>query len=143
MLKKLVFGLCIFCCSESFADDKDLKYAEALEKSQKEEKPLVVLISAKWCSSCSTMKSEVLEPMKKDGVFKDAVVTVVDVDENPELVKKLYIVSEETKQPITTLPQVVVFSTKKNNPKKYSWGAGRQSRPRIVELLERAFKNGK
>lgn len=141
MLKKIVLGLFFGCVAMvSYADETiNLKYAEAFEKSKNEGKPLVVLISAKWCPHCVTMKSETVEPMKKDGSLKDAIVTIVDVDDEPELVKSLYIINEKTKEKITSIPQIMVFTPpQQQEPKKYGL-VGRQGQTRVLELLKKVL----
>ena len=140
MVKKIVFGLFLSCASIIYADDKDLNYTEAFEKSKKENKPLVVLISAKWCPSCVTMKSDTIEPMKKDGSFKNVVVTVVDVDVDKALVEELYTINDKTKKQIKSIPQIVIFSSPKDEPKQFGL-IGLQKKSRVLELLRKICGN--
>ncbi len=106
-----------------------LEYEDALKKAQAEEKPLLILVGAKWCASCQIMKRDTIEPMKKAGELDNIVVTMVDKDKQPELAEKLM------KGP--TLPQVVLFSNRTGVWKRYSL-TGMQSQNRMVELLARA-----
>lgn len=139
MLKRLAFGLFLLGSSFAHADDTDLKYAEAYAKAEKEKKPLVVLIGAEWCASCKTMKSETIVEMKKEDDFKEVVFTVVDVDNiDGEILEGLLIVDEKTKQKIRTYPQIVVFNKRDDAWKKFGL-PGRQSRPRVLELLKKAM----
>jgi len=143
MLKKIVLSLFFSCATVvSYADEPSiLKYADAFEKAKKEEKPLVVLISAKWCPSCVEMKSGTVEPMNKNGSLKDVVVTIVDVDDEPELVKELYIIDEKTKKQVTVLPQIMVFTPPEQpEPKRFGL-VGRQGPLRVLELLKKVLKN--
>jgi len=136
MFKKIVLGFVLSYSSMAYAGNTELKYADALEKAQKEKKPLVVLIGAKWCPGCVAMKRETIEPMKKDDSFKEVVFVAVDVDDEPDLVQELYIVDEKTKTRIRNIPQIMIFSMKKEDEKKYGL-IGKQSKNRVLELLKK------
>ncbi len=109
--------------------NKPLDYEDAFAKAQKEKKPLLVLVGARWCASCQIMKRETIEPMKESGELKNVVLTVVDKDARPELAEQL--------MKGETLPQVVVFSRRAGGWKRFSL-TGMQSRGRMAELLGRA-----
>lgn len=109
--------------------ESSLNYEEAFAKAEKEKKPLLILVGARWCASCQVMKRDTLEPMKESGDLKDVVVALIDKDERPELAEQL--------MRGETLPQVVVFSQNSGNWKRFSL-TGMQSKSRIAELLERA-----
>ncbi|GAB5407070.1 MAG: hypothetical protein Aurels2KO_53010 [Aureliella sp.] len=106
-----------------------LKYEDALKKSQKEKKPLLILVGANWCASCQIMKRDTIEPMQKAGELDNVIVTHVDKDKRPELAEQLM------KGP--TLPQVVLFSNRTGAWKRFSL-TGMQSKGRMAELLGRA-----
>lgn len=108
---------------------KPLEYEAALKKSQKEEKPLLILVGARWCASCEIMKNETIEPMKKAGELDNVIYTHVDKDKRPELAEQLMKGS--------TLPQVVLFSKRSGAWKRFSL-TGMQSRNRMTELFGRA-----
>lgn len=108
---------------------KPLSYEEAFAKADKEKKPLLILVGARWCASCQIMKKETVEPMKENGALKQVVVTYVDKDERPELAEQL--------MKGETLPQVIVYSKKSGNWKRFSL-TGMQSTTRMAELLGRA-----
>ena len=108
---------------------KPLSYEEAFAKADKEKKPLLILVGARWCASCQIMKKETVEPMKENGALKQVVVTYVDKDERPELAEQL--------MKGETLPQVIVYSKKSGNWKRFSL-TGMQSATRMAELLGRA-----
>lgn len=110
--------------------EESLNYEEGFAKAEKEKKPLLILIGARWCSSCQVMKRDTLEPMKESGDLKEVVVVLIDKDEKPELAEKL--------MRGETLPQVVVFSQQTGNWKRFSL-TGMQSKSRVGELLKRAF----
>ncbi|MEM8736216.1 MAG: DUF255 domain-containing protein [Planctomycetota bacterium] len=121
-------ALAMLCCVVG-TNSKPLKYEEAFAKAEREKKPLVILVGAKWCASCQIMKKETMEPMKEAGTLDKTVVTYVDKDERPELAEKL--------MRGQTLPQVIVYSKKSGNWKRYSL-TGMQSPKRMRELLARA-----
>lgn len=109
--------------------EKPLKYEEAFAKAEKEKKPLVILVGARWCASCQIMKKETMQPMKESGAFDKVVVTFVDKDDRPELSEQL--------MKGATLPQIVVYSKNSGKWKRYSL-TGMQSKKRMNELLARA-----
>ncbi|MCA9128741.1 MAG: thioredoxin family protein [Planctomycetales bacterium] len=108
---------------------KPLSYEDALAQAQKEKKPLLILVGARWCASCQIMKRDTIEPMKESGDLKDVVVTYIDKDERPELAEKL--------MKGQTLPQIVLFSKNAGNWRRFSL-TGMQSKARMAELLGRA-----
>lgn len=108
---------------------QELKYEEAFAKAQKEKKPLLILVGARWCASCQIMKRDTIEPMKKSGELEDVVVTVVDKDERPELAQQL--------MKGETLPQVVLFTKSEAGAWKRLSLTGMQSKNRMAELLGR------
>ncbi len=111
------------------ASSKPLTYEAAFAKAQKENKPLLILVGARWCASCQIMKKETMEPMKESGALKKVVVTYVDKDARPELAQQL--------MKGETLPQIVMFSKRSGKWKRYSL-TGMQSENRMAELLGRA-----
>lgn len=110
-----------------------LKYEDALAKAQKEKKPLLILVGARWCASCQIMKRDTIEPMTESGDLKDIVVTIVDKDDRPELAEQL--------MKGETLPQVILFSNQAGSWKRFSL-TGMQSRGRMAELLGKASTEG-
>lgn len=108
---------------------KALDYESAFEKAEKENKPLLILVGAKWCASCQVMKRDTIEPMAQSGELDDVVVTYVDKDERPELAGQL--------MKGETLPQIVMFAKEQKSWKRFSL-TGMQSRNRMVELLSKA-----
>lgn len=108
-------------------------YETALAASQKESKPLLILIGAPWCASCQVMKRETIQPMMETGKLEHCVVTYVDKDERPELAQQL--------MKGETLPQIVVFAKQPGGWKRFSL-TGMQSQHRMAELLGRATSEG-
>lgn len=115
------------------AVNKPLTYEEAIQQSQKENKPILILIGAKWCASCELMKRDTIEPMKSAGELKDVIVTYVDKDERPELAQQL--------MKGETLPQVVMFCKDSDQWRRLSL-TGMQNKNRMQELLARAKPAG-
>ncbi len=118
-----------FLLAVTAAEKKAPNYEDALALSQKENKPLVILIGAPWCASCQVMKRDTIEPMMKSGKLDKVVVTFIDKDERPELAQQLM-----TSQ---TLPQIVVFAQHSGNWKRFSL-TGMQTENRMAELLGKA-----
>ena len=104
----------------------NLDYEAAFAKAEKEKKPLLILVGARWCASCQIMKRDTIEPMKEDGELKNVVVAYIDKDQRPELAEQL--------MKGETLPQVVMFSQEAGKWKRFSL-TGMQSRKRMVELV--------
>lgn len=102
-----------------------LSYEQALEKATIERKPLMVVVTAKWCGSCQVMKRDTLLPMADD--LKNCVVVYVDYDERPDIAKKIMVGDE--------IPQVAVY----HRQKRFGL-VGKQDKGRIRELLKRVFK---
>ena len=111
------------------SDKKVLDYEAAFAKADKEKKPLVILVGAKWCASCQVMKRDTIEPMTQAGELEGVVVTYVDKDERPELAGQL--------MKGETLPQIIMFAKEEQAWKRFSL-TGMQSRNRMVELLGKA-----
>ena len=120
-----------FLMAVTAGENKSLDYETALAVSQKESKPLVVLIGAPWCASCQVMKRDTIEPMMKSGKLENVVVTFVDKDVQPELAQQL--------MKGETLPQIVVFTKQPGGWKRFSL-TGMQSQNRMAELLGKAIQ---
>jgi len=76
-------------------------YAQAVKLAQKQNKPLVVFVGANWCPGCQTMKHEKLPEIKRKGIFKNVVFTMVNTDQQPELTQRLLTTN--------SIPQLVLF----------------------------------
>jgi thioredoxin-related protein len=63
LLTLLFFAFCLLSFGQKQTLFLDVNYDAALTQSKKENKPLVLMFYAKWCSHCNKMKSEVfVEP---------------------------------------------------------------------------------
>ena len=63
-------------------------YASAVRESQLNNRPLLVVLGARWCSWCRKLDGE-LEKPDAETILKDWVVVKVDVDDEPEIAKRL------------------------------------------------------
>ena len=118
-----------FLLAATGVSTKPLSYEEAFAKAQKEKKPLLILVGARWCASCQVMKRDTIQPMKESGQLDNVVVTIIDKDKRPELAQQL--------MKGETLPQIIMFSKTKGAWKRYSL-IGMQSEKRMVELVSKA-----
>ncbi len=113
------------------ANNKSQSYEDALDQAQKESKPILIIVGAKWCAACEVMKRETVEPMKAAGELSDVVLAFVDKDQRPELAQQL--------MKGETLPQTILF-TKENDQWRRLSVTGLQSKSRIQELIGRVAK---
>lgn len=58
-------------------------YNEAIKTAQKEQKPLLLIFSASWCSPCKKLKHETIYPLIEK-LRACSVVYIVDVDDKDE-----------------------------------------------------------
>lgn len=114
-------------------ENKSLSYEEAIQLAQKENKPVLILVGAKWCASCEVMKRDTIEPMKASGELKDVIVTYIDKDQRPELAQQL--------MKGETLPQTVMFCKEAKQWRRLSL-TGMQTKGRMLELIARAKPAG-
>lgn len=110
-------------------DGAKLTYEAAYTKANKENKPLVILVGAEWCSACKTMKATTIDRMTESGELKDVVFIHLDKDEHPELAERI-MVGE-------SLPQLIVFAKNEEGWKRFS-ATGIQTENRVKELIRRA-----
>lgn len=72
-------------------------YAKALREAEESNRPLLVQVSATWCSYCTTMKRETLADKKVvDEVAENFVALKLDADRDSELVQKFGVRSYPT-----------------------------------------------
>ena len=67
----------------------ELDYKSAYKVSIETGKPLLVYITASWCSPCQKMKKNTLDPMRKAGLFDEFSFAKVDFDKNSSVATKL------------------------------------------------------
>ena len=68
---------------------KALDYKEAYKVSVETGKPLLVMVTASWCSPCQKMGRNTIDPMLKAGVFDEFSFSKVDFDKSPSVASKL------------------------------------------------------
>ncbi|HIQ22263.1 MAG TPA: thioredoxin [Planctomycetes bacterium] len=64
-------------------------YAQAHQVSTTTGRPMLVMVSASWCTACRQMEVEVLPKLRRRGLFGRVVFAVVDVDKERKLAEKL------------------------------------------------------
>lgn len=106
-------------------------YAEAYRKSQVEGKPLLVIVSAKWCPACHTLKDTTIRDLETTGQLTEVNVAVVDRDVEPELAKQLM---REQK-----IPQIIVFSKSNSGRWERSQLIGYQPQGPVRNLIRSAI----
>ncbi len=120
----------------SVTSDQSLQqnYADAYKESMDGEKPLMVVVGAPWCHACNVLKESTIRPMADSGELDTVSLTVINPDEEPELVKQL----TEGEQ---MLPQIIVF-TKDNGRWHRRKLTGFQTKQPVRSLLRKALGNG-
>lgn len=68
---------------------KPLSYKAAYAKAQQGDKPLLVLITAKWCPPCQVMKATTIPELMKKDAFKGFHYSTVDLDQEEKLARQL------------------------------------------------------
>jgi thiol-disulfide isomerase/thioredoxin len=72
-------------CTHVFADDR---YDQAVKESQIQQRPILVVLGAEWCSWCRKLESEMATPAATSTLDRWVVVKV-DVDASPDIAEKL------------------------------------------------------
>ncbi|MGB7329210.1 MAG: thioredoxin family protein [Rubripirellula sp.] len=95
--------LAITLASVTSEQQMDQKYAEAYKESVDQQKPLMVVVGAPWCPACNVLKDTTIKQMAQTGELDSVSLTVINKDDEPELVKQL---TGGDKM----LPQIIVFT---------------------------------
>lgn len=77
------------------------QFEAAYQRSLATERPLVVLLGAKWCPGCVTMKDKVMPKVQKSGALAKVEYVYVDIDQRPDLAAKL--------SQAKTIPQLIHY----------------------------------
>jgi len=85
----------------SVAGDDHLDFNQAYQRSLASGRPLVVLLGARWCPACQTMKHSILPRVAEVGGLNKVVFTYVDFDQHRELASRL--------SRATSIPQLIRF----------------------------------
>lgn len=101
---------------------KDL--AEASRVASTSQKPLIIIVGAKWCSYCEQMKQQTLsDPTVFEKVTQNFVPVLIDADERPDQVRQLNAYQ---------LPTIIIMSS---DAKLLSQTTGFHSASQLVALL--------
>jgi len=76
-------------------------FKQAYQRSLASGRPLIVLIGARWCPACQTMKHSILPRVAEVGGLNKVVFTYVDFDQHRELASRL--------SRATSIPQLIRF----------------------------------
>jgi len=109
-------------------------YATAYHQARQSNRPLVVVVGAKWCPACQKLEKEGVPGLQQAGVLKKAVLALVDYDEEPELAQKL-----TEGGPI---PQLFVFHPTENGFQGQRM-VGYPSRQAVINFVSAALKKDK
>lgn len=91
----------LICAAPASQPVKYPEYREARKQVLKTGGPLVVLVSADWCGPCRQMKRS-LAVANRDGLVNRFVVSLVDVDKQPNLARQFMARDQG-------VPQLVVY----------------------------------
>ncbi len=126
--------LAIVLSSVTSGQNLQQNYADAYEQSVKDEKPLMVVVSAPWCPACNVLKESTIQPMADSGELDNVSLTVINQDDDPDLAKQLT-------EGEGMLPQIIVF-TNDNGRWKRRKLMGYQPKQPVRSLLRRALNKG-
>lgn len=106
-------------------------YETAFKEAQTRDQPLVVLVGAKWCPGCQTMKQSVMPALARRGGLKAVSYATVDTDLQPALASQLMRGG--------TIPQLIIFSKKTDGQWKREQITGSTSESNVQSLIARAI----
>lgn len=99
-----------FLSSSSLAQ-KPMNYEQAFKMAQKGDKPLLVLITSKFCPPCQRMKQTTLPELKASNDLKDCYLANVSADTERDLTNQLLSTMPVEKR---GYPQLIIFEKKKD-----------------------------
>lgn len=106
-------------------------YADAYKESLEQHKPLMVVVGAPWCPACKVLKETTIKQMAQTGELDSVSLTVINRDEEPELVNEL---TRGEKM----LPQIIVFTNDRGRWKRDQL-MGFQPKKPVRSLIKRAL----
>lgn len=106
-------------------------YADAYKESLAQHKPLMVVVGAPWCPACNVLKETTIKQMAQTGELDSVSLTVINRDEEPELVNEL---TRGEKM----LPQIIVFTNDRGRWKRDQL-MGFQPKKPVRSLIRRAL----
>lgn len=85
----LLSAVFILVAVENVNAQQSLDYATAYKNAQAGDKPLLVLVTAKWCPPCQSMKKNTIPRLLKKSAFKGYHYTNVDLDKDSSVARQL------------------------------------------------------
>lgn len=79
----LVHVVAIIAAISHVPSSEPTDYKTAYQRSQQDERPLLVLVSAEWCPPCRMMKQNTIPAMVDNNKFSNVHFATVDLDRNP------------------------------------------------------------
>jgi thioredoxin-related protein len=92
---------------ENVNAQQSLDYATAYKNAQSGDKPLLVLVTAKWCPPCQSMKKNTIPQLIEKSTFKGLHYTNVDLDKESKVARQLI--------GSRGVPQLILFEKKNGN----------------------------
>jgi thioredoxin-related protein len=74
---------------ENVNAQQPIDYATAYKNAQTGDKPLLVLVTAKWCPPCQSMKKNTIPQLLKKSAFEGYHYTNVDLDKDSTVARQL------------------------------------------------------
>lgn len=118
--------------SPADVSQEPFSYSAAYEASLKSQRPLVVVVGAKWCPACRRLESEVIPQIKESGLLRQIALAVVDYD-----------AESKTAQQLTrgaAIPQVLVFRRAEDGWKSQRL-VGYPSRDAVLSFVRTAIQS--
>ncbi|QDT09301.1 thioredoxin family protein [Planctomycetes bacterium K23_9] len=107
-------------------------YKTAYKESVAQQKPLMVVVGAEWCTACNVLKDTTIRPMVQTGELDSVSVAVVDRDAEPELCEQLC-------KGEKMLPQIIVFTQNAEGKWERQKLMGYQPKQPVRKLVKRAI----
>lgn len=107
-------------------------YKTAYKESVANQKPLMVVVGAEWCTACNVLKDTTIRPMVQTGELDEVNVAVVDRDAEPELCEQLC-------KGDKMLPQIIVFTKNAEGKWERQKLMGYQPKQPVRSLVRRAI----
>lgn len=109
--------------------DVGTDYRTAFAECQQTGKPLLVLVTAKWCPACQALRKTTIPRLTKEGRLNHLAFAVVDADEDRELAQRL--------MRGVTIPQMILFSQANGNWQR-DYMVGVQPEQEMLHFLHNA-----
>ena len=104
-------------------------YQTAFDRAQKDDKPLLVLVTAEWCPPCKMMKQTTIPQMIEGKKFDQVHFATVDLDKNPTDARNLI--------GNRGIPQLVIYE-KQNDTWNVRYLSGYQDVAKVESFLSQS-----